>query len=169
MNDDKELCGTRCRNARPQIAAASINYDRIVTILRLPGSGESKENALVVRMTLTILEDTSESLFLELSGFLDVAGTREIETRFLAYTTTTRRPVVVDFSQVTFLASFGLRMIFEAVRGLDRNGRKLIILNPQPLVAKTLELGGVNGVAVIVHDHRRGQPEMAPEGDPIGI
>jgi hypothetical protein len=36
-------------------------------------------------MTLTILEDTTDSLFLELSGSLDVAGTCEVETRFLAH------------------------------------------------------------------------------------
>src|SRR6476660_8159596 len=76
-------------------------------------------------MTLTILEDRSDSLFLQLSGSLDVAGTREIETRFLAYSATTARSIVVDFSQVTFLASFGLRLIFDVVRALDRNGRKL--------------------------------------------
>jgi anti-sigma B factor antagonist len=103
-------------------------------------------------MTLTILEDRSDSLFLQLSGSLDVAGTREIETRFLAYTATTVRSIVVDFSQVTFLASFGLRLIFDVVRALDRNGRKLVILNPQPLVGRTLEMGGVNAVAVIIHD-----------------
>ncbi len=114
-------------------------------------------------MTLTILEDTSELLFLELSGSLDLAGTQQIETRFLAYTATTTRPVVVDFSQVTFLASFGLRMIFEAIRALDRNKGKLVILNPQPLVAKTFELGGVNEVAVMVHDPFRGRPHESRE------
>jgi anti-sigma B factor antagonist len=103
-------------------------------------------------MTLTILEDTTDSLLLQLSGSLDVAGTREIDTQFLAYTATTARSVVVDFSQVSFLASYGLRMIFDAVRALDRNGRKLVILNPQPLVGRTLDLGGVNVVAVIIHD-----------------
>ena len=111
-------------------------------------------------MTLTILEDTKDSLFLELAGSLDVAGTREVETRFLAHATT-RRPIVVDFSQVTFLASFGLRMIREAVRALDRNGKKLVVLNPPPLVAKTLELGGINEIAVIVHDPFRGAPHSS--------
>jgi anti-anti-sigma factor len=106
-------------------------------------------------MPLTILEDTSDSLFLQLSGSLDVAGTQEIDTRFLAYTAMSARSVVVDFSDVVFLASFGLRMIFDAVRALDRNGKKLVILNPQPLVERTLEIGGVNAVAVIVHDRSR--------------
>ena len=87
-------------------------------------------------MTLTILEDTSDSLFLQLSGPLDVAGVREIDTRFLAYTAASTRPVVVDFSDVPFLASFALRMIFDAITALDRHGKKLVILNPQPFGRK---------------------------------
>jgi anti-anti-sigma regulatory factor len=43
-------------------------------------------------------------------------------------------------------------MIFDAVRALDRNGKKLVVLNPQPLVERTLDLGGVNASAVIIHD-----------------
>jgi anti-anti-sigma factor len=149
-------------------AGLVIHYDGIVTILRLPRVGSPNKSRVVVRMTLTLLEDTGESLFLELSGSLDIAGAREVETRFLAYTATAKRSVVVDFSQVTFLASFGLRMIFEAVRELDRNGKKLVILNPQPLVARTLEIGGVDAVAAIVHDPCGGRPEAACEGDPVG-
>ena len=106
-------------------------------------------------MTLTILEDTSDSLFLQLSGPLDLAGVREIETRFLAFAATSTRPIVLDFSDVPFLASFGLRMIFDAIRALDRNRKKLVILNPQPLVGKALEIGGVDAVAVILHDPSR--------------
>ena len=92
---------------------------------------------------------------MQLSGPLDVAGVREIDTRFLAYTAASTRPVVVDFSDVPFLASFALRMIFDAITALDRHGKNLVILNPQPLVGKTLEIGGVDAVAVIVHDPSR--------------
>jgi anti-sigma B factor antagonist len=106
-------------------------------------------------MLLTILESTSDVLLLELSGSLDLAGAQEIEARFLAHTTTTNRSVVVDFSQVTFLASYGMRMIFDAVRALSLHKKRLVILNPQPLVAKILETGGVNAVAIIVHDPSR--------------
>ncbi len=103
-------------------------------------------------MTLTILEDTNDLLFLELAGPLDISGTREIETRFLAHVASTTRPVIVDLSQVTFLASFGMRMIFDAIKSLNRKAKKLVLLNPQPAVAKVLELGGVNEVAVISFD-----------------
>ena len=43
-------------------------------------------------------------------------------------------------------------MIFEAIKALDRQGRKLIILKPQPAVARILELGGVNKVAIVLFD-----------------
>ena len=104
------------------------------------------------QMTLTILEDTNDLLFLELAGPLDISGTREIETRFLAHVASAARPVIVDLSQVTFLASFGMRMIFDAIKSLDRKAKKLVMLNPHPAVAKVLELGGVNEVAVISFD-----------------
>jgi anti-anti-sigma regulatory factor len=41
-------------------------------------------------------------------------------------------------------------MIFEAIKALERHGKKLIILKPQPAVAS--ELGGVNEAAVISYD-----------------
>ncbi len=109
-------------------------------------------------MTLRILEDTSDLLYLELVGALDISGVRDIDTRFLANVTPAKRPVIVDFSQVTFLASFGMRMIFEAIKALDRQGKKLVILKPQPAVAKVLELGGFGEMAVISFEdlcHRR--------------
>lgn len=103
-------------------------------------------------MTLRILDDTSDLLCLELSGSLDISGVRDIDTQFLAWVTPAKRTVILDFSKVTFLASFGTRMIFEAIKALDRQGKKLIILKPQPAVARVLELGGVNEVAIVSDD-----------------
>jgi len=67
-------------------------------------------------MNLRIIEDTDDLLLLELAGSLDLEGVREIETAFLAHVTFAKRPVILDFSQVAFLASFGMRMLFEAIR-----------------------------------------------------
>jgi anti-anti-sigma factor len=111
-------------------------------------------------MTLTILEDTTDSLFLELSGSLNVAGTCEVETRFLAHATT-GRPIVVDFSQVTFRGSFGLRMICEAIRALERNGKKLCHTDSTTFGSERSELGGIKEIAVIVHDPFRGAPQSS--------
>ena len=80
-------------------------------------------------MNLQIIEDTDDLLLLELAGSLDLEGGREIETAFLAHVTFAKRPVILDFSQVTFLASFGMRMLFEAIRALGRQGKRLAILS----------------------------------------
>jgi anti-anti-sigma factor len=103
-------------------------------------------------MTLRILEDSPDLLRIELAGALDISGVREIDTRFLAQVTPAKRPVVVDFSKVTFLASYGMRMLFEAIKALERQGRKLVVLKPQPAVAKVLEIGGVSEFAIISFD-----------------
>ena len=103
-------------------------------------------------MTLRVLEDSAELLHIELAGTLDISGVREIDTRFLAQVSPAKRSVMVDFSKVTFLASYGMRMLFEAIKALERQGRKLVILKPQPAVAKVLEIGGVNEFAVISFD-----------------
>ena len=103
-------------------------------------------------MNLRIIEDTEDPLLLELVGSLDLEGVREIETAFLAHVTFAKRPVILDFSQVTFLASFGMRMLFEAIRALGRQGKWVAILKPQPMVAQVLELGGLSSAAVISFD-----------------
>ena len=84
-------------------------------------------------MNLRIIEDTDDLLLFELAGSLDLEGVREIETAFLAHVTFAKRPVILDFSQVTFLASFGMRMLFEAIKALGRQGKRLAILKPQPM------------------------------------
>jgi anti-anti-sigma regulatory factor len=71
-------------------------------------------------MNLRVVEDTND--LLELVGPLDLVGVREIETVFLAHVTLANSPVIPDFSQVTFLASFGMRTLFEAIKALGRQG-----------------------------------------------
>ena len=100
-------------------------------------------------MNLRIVEDTDDLLLLKLTGSLDLSGGPQIETPFLAHVTLAKRPVILDFSQVTFLASFGMRTLFEAIRALVRQGKRLAILEPQPTVADLLELGGVSTDALI--------------------
>jgi anti-sigma B factor antagonist len=86
------------------------------------------------------------------SNFQVRSISRGCGTSIFARVTPAKRTVILDFSKVTFLASFGMRMIFEAIKALDRQGKKLIILKPQPAVARVLELGGVNEVAVVSYD-----------------
>jgi anti-anti-sigma factor len=49
----------------------------------------------------------------------------------------------VDFSGVTFIDSSGLRVVLEVHQTLDRDGRRLVLVDPSRPVARLLELAGL--------------------------
>jgi len=103
-------------------------------------------------MNLTVVEQTETLTFVSLEGSLDHAAVQEIEERFLAETAARKKPVVVDFSGVNFVGSMGMRLLLAATKSLSRDGKKLIVLNPQPDVNKVLETAGMTNVLGIAHD-----------------
>ena len=62
-----------------------------------------------------------------LTGRLDTAGVDLIETRFGASIVPAARNTVVDISEVTFLASMGIRMLISTTRSLSRKGGKIAL------------------------------------------
>lgn len=103
-------------------------------------------------MTLTVREATDALTFLALEGHLDIAGSQQIETPFLAQTAARRKPVILDFSGVTFLASFGLRLLVGAHKALHRDNLPLVILRPTTDVEKVLRTAGMDNLLFITHD-----------------
>jgi anti-sigma B factor antagonist len=51
--------------------------------------------------------------------------------------------VRVDFSKVTFIDSSGLRVVLEVHQMLDRDGRRLVLLDPSRPVTRLVELAGL--------------------------
>lgn len=76
-----------------------------------------------------------------LSGSLDIAGVGEIELEF-AKTAASGKSMIVDLSEVTFLASLGMRMLLSAAKKLHADGSKMILVAPQPSVRAALETVG---------------------------
>jgi len=103
-------------------------------------------------MILAVRENTKDLIVLELEGTLDLQGTREIETTMFDNIGAGDRSVIMDFSKVGFVASFGLRMIVDVVKSLAHGQRKLVILHPQPPVEKLLRTAGVDNILLISHD-----------------
>jgi anti-anti-sigma factor len=52
-------------------------------------------------------------------------------------------------SEVTFLASLGMRMLLSAAKRLDANKAKIALLAPQPLVREALESAGFDSILPI--------------------
>jgi anti-sigma B factor antagonist len=103
-------------------------------------------------MNLTVTQSTDTITWLALAGSLDIAGSQLIENQFLAHTAAGNKAVIVDFSGVTYIASFGLRLIIQAYKALDRKGKKLAILRPQPEVAKVFTAAGLTDFLLITDD-----------------
>ena len=89
---------------------------------------------------------------LALIGKMDILGVGEVENKFIGYTAARKKSAVVDISGVTFLGSMGLRIFLSAAKALSLEKKKLILLNPQPLVKEVLEASGISDVVLIETD-----------------
>ena len=49
----------------------------------------------------------------------------------------------VDFSQVSFIDSSGLRVVLEVHQKLIREGRRLVIVDPTPSVTRLIKVAGL--------------------------
>lgn len=95
-----------------------------------------------MEITQSVLDNGVKYIALE--GRLDVPGAAQIELKFTAYTATEKAAVVVDLSQVTFLASIGMRLLLANARAAEGRGGKMVLLNPAPLVGEALKLSGIS-------------------------
>ena len=89
---------------------------------------------------------------IRLAGRMDVAGTQAIDLRFTALTATRRSAIVVDLSEVSFLASIGMRTLLSNAKALSLKGGKMVLLNPQPMVASALSTAGIDTLIPVHHD-----------------
>jgi anti-anti-sigma factor len=62
-----------------------------------------------------------------LVGRLDTRGVDLVEPQFGAAIVPNGQNTIVDLSQVTFLASLGIRMLISTTRALSRRGGKLVM------------------------------------------
>jgi anti-anti-sigma factor len=87
-----------------------------------------------------------------LSGRLDVPGVNEVQLKFTVYTSTRRKPVIVDLSQVTLITSIGLGMLLTNARTLRAHGTCMVLLKPQPNVEKVISMAAVGEYLPIEHE-----------------
>ena len=86
-----------------------------------------------------------------LAGRMDVAGTQEIDLQFTVLTANRKAAIVVDLSEVDFLASIGKRTQLSSAKSLAKKGGRMVLLSPQPMVATALSTAGIDTL-IPVHD-----------------
>lgn len=87
-----------------------------------------------------------------LSGKLDIVGTQDIDVRFTGLTASKGGFFIVDLSEVTFLASIGIRTLVTSAKALARRGGKMVLLKPQPIVENVLKVSGIDTFLPIFFD-----------------
>jgi len=88
-------------------------------------------------------------ILIKLAGRLDIIGTGEIETKFTGDCSGEKIRVIVDLSEVDFLASIGIRLLMLTAKSVASRGGKMVILNPVPEVQNVLEITGFPAIIPI--------------------
>ena len=85
-------------------------------------------------------------------GRLDIEGVTKVEDKFAFSVMTESVPVLVDLSQVGFIASIGIRMLLMSAKALNRCGGRLVLYKPQPLVGEALATAGIDMLIPVYDD-----------------
>jgi len=86
-----------------------------------------------------------------LSGKLDIVAAQQIDMKF-NLVAGGKRKVIVDISNVSFLASIGIRTIVLGAKTVKSKGGKMVLLKPTTDVEKVLVTGGIDTIIPILAD-----------------
>lgn len=99
-------------------------------------------------MDLKVSDSGNGITLVELSGRLDVAGALAADPAFAKIATDSTN-VIVDLSQVDFLASLGIRTLVTACKALRAKNGGMVILSPQSNVEQVLRSSGIDTIIPI--------------------
>ena len=93
-------------------------------------------------LSFEILKSDESVLVIAVKGELDTFNLSNHEAKFHALLNNQKSPVILDFTEVTYMSSLGIRMILIASKDLKRNGFDLKIENATEEVEKVLTMTG---------------------------
>jgi anti-sigma B factor antagonist len=99
-------------------------------------------------MTLTELEVGVTRV--GLNGRLDAPGADRVGVRFTAAVVVHGKNAIVDLSNVTFIASLGLRLLISSARGLHLKGGRMVLFGPGELVKEVLDEAAIDQIIPVV-------------------
>jgi anti-sigma B factor antagonist len=103
-------------------------------------------------MELAVHDLDSGILGINLTGRMDISGTQQIDLKFTALTATRRARILVDLSNVTFIASIGIRTLISSAKAQKLRGGSLVLFKPNHQVEEVLRATGIDAIIPIAHD-----------------
>jgi|SRR5215471_18592328 len=89
---------------------------------------------------------------IDLKGRLDIEGANAIDLKFTSLAATQRAFLVVDLSLVDFIASLGIATLVRSAKAAKLRKGNMVLLNPQPNVAKVLAATKIDSVLPVYLD-----------------
>lgn len=111
-------------------------------------------------MEIQDLREEDGIVYMALAGRLDLAGVGKVEAAFKAQAEQAQRGLVVDVSELSFLASLGMRMFMMGAKNLKGKGGKIVVINPQEEVENALRMSGLDQVISIVESQDAALAEL---------
>lgn len=112
-------------------------------------------------MEFTVEELASGICVINLIGRMDLKGALEIDLKFTAVAAGAKGRVLVDMSQVEYLASIGIRTLVSVAKAQKQRGGALALCGAQSLVANTLEMAGMQSIVPVLPDREAGLAALA--------
>ncbi len=82
----------------------------------------------------------------KLSGRLDTANVNEVELSFTSGIVRRAKDTLVDLTEVSFIASLGIRMLLTVARSLGRNRAQFALFGAAPVVMEILEATAISEI-----------------------
>jgi anti-anti-sigma factor len=95
-----------------------------------------------------------------LVGRLDIQGAEAVAMP-LATLSGSKDNLLVDMSQVNFLASIGIRHLVSATKALARRGGQLILIAPQEIVREVITTAGLAAMIPMVGNEAEARAKLA--------
>jgi anti-anti-sigma factor len=102
-------------------------------------------------MELAVQELDSGILQISLCGRMDIHGTQQIDLKFTALTATRKAQILVDLSNVTFIASIGIRTLISNAKAQKARGGRMVLYKPSDQVEQVLRATGIDTIIPIAH------------------
>jgi anti-anti-sigma factor len=96
-------------------------------------------------MSISYEDVASDLRRIVISGRLDMPGTDSVAAQLAELTAAPKKAVIVDLSQLKFLASIGIRALISSAKDVQkRGGRMALVVNKASTVMMSLEATGVD-------------------------
>jgi anti-anti-sigma factor len=92
------------------------------------------------------------ALVIRLSGRMDVPGTNAIDMQFTSLAATEKARVLVDMSDVEFIASIGMRTLITNAKAQSTRGGSFVVFGCQPMVKDALSTAGIDQIIPFFDD-----------------